>query len=280
MLADLRAILTRQIPPVPWAEGEKIPWNEPGFSRRMLREHLSQNHDAASRRQTIIDRHVAWIFTTILKDKPGRVLDLGCGPGFYTNRLARRGCQCVGIDFSPASMDYARQNQADLPIKYIEENIIQANYGSGYDLVMLIYGELNAFHPDHARTIIQKAAGALKPGGCLLLEVSDFESLKQGAVSPTWSSQKQGLFSDRPYLLLSESFWDETQHTLTERYFVMEIETTRITRMAASTQAYTGDEYKALLKNTGLYDVRVYPNMTGEQAGRFEFFPITGFKPG
>lgn len=34
--------------PEPWSEGEKIPWNEPAFSERMLKEHLSQNHDAAS----------------------------------------------------------------------------------------------------------------------------------------------------------------------------------------------------------------------------------------
>ena len=27
--------------PEPWDEGDNIPWNEPGFSRRMLREHLT-----------------------------------------------------------------------------------------------------------------------------------------------------------------------------------------------------------------------------------------------
>ena len=44
--------------PEPWDEGEKIPWNEPGFSARMLKEHLSQDHDWASRRFVKIDAHV------------------------------------------------------------------------------------------------------------------------------------------------------------------------------------------------------------------------------
>ena len=38
----LSEIIERSSVPVPWAEGENIPWNDPGFSKRMLDEHLSQ----------------------------------------------------------------------------------------------------------------------------------------------------------------------------------------------------------------------------------------------
>jgi len=47
---NLLDIIQRRAVPVPWEEGEKIPWHDPDFSRRMLREHLSQTHDLASRR--------------------------------------------------------------------------------------------------------------------------------------------------------------------------------------------------------------------------------------
>ena len=60
---DLLDLTNRIEIPEPWSEGEKIPWDEPGFSKRMLEEHLSQEHDAASRRFEIIDRHVDWIGT-------------------------------------------------------------------------------------------------------------------------------------------------------------------------------------------------------------------------
>jgi len=36
--------------PEPWAEGKKIPWNGPGFSCSMKREHRSREHAWASRR--------------------------------------------------------------------------------------------------------------------------------------------------------------------------------------------------------------------------------------
>ena len=46
-LADLAA---RTVPPVPWADGDNIPWDAPAFSERMLDEHLSQGHDLVVRR--------------------------------------------------------------------------------------------------------------------------------------------------------------------------------------------------------------------------------------
>ena len=55
---NLRDIADRNPQPEPWVEGEKIPWNDPAFSERMLAEHLCQAHDAASRRKEKIEKHV------------------------------------------------------------------------------------------------------------------------------------------------------------------------------------------------------------------------------
>jgi SAM-dependent methyltransferase len=152
---NLQEIVRRTQPPVPWAEGEKIPWNEPGFSARMLNEHLSQTHDLASRRSEIIDRHVAWIHDSVLGGCPSRVLDLGCGPGLYTQRLARLGHCCTGVDFGPASIAYARGQAAaeGLACRYIEADMrtIGALALDPVDLVMLVYGEFNAHPRRHTR---------------------------------------------------------------------------------------------------------------------------------
>ena len=43
-------LIDRALPPAAWSEGDNIPWHEPGFSERMLAEHLTDAHDAASRR--------------------------------------------------------------------------------------------------------------------------------------------------------------------------------------------------------------------------------------
>ena len=67
-LMNLIDIVNRTAVPEPWAEGEKIPWNDPAFGARMLHEHLSQDQDQdmASRRFVNSDAHVVWIHQQVL----------------------------------------------------------------------------------------------------------------------------------------------------------------------------------------------------------------------
>ena len=177
----LLEIVGRAPEPEPWSEGDNIPWHEPGFSTRMLDEHLTQDHDLASRRLDVIDRHVNWIDRVLLQGQRAAILDLGCGPGFYASRLARLGHTCTGIDYSPASVAYAREEaqRQRLAVTYVEDDIRHATFGTGYGLAMLIYGELNIFRPTHAASILKKAYAALLPGGLLLLEPHTMEAVRQ-----------------------------------------------------------------------------------------------------
>ncbi len=266
---NLLDIVGRTPRPAPWAEGDKIPWDEPEFSRRMLREHLSQDHDAASRRLATIERHVAWIHTQVLSGRAARVLDLGCGPGLYTGALCRLGHTCVGIDFAPASIAYARAEaeRARLGCTYVQGDLRSADFGYGYDLVMSIYGELNVFRPDDARRILGKAYSALAPGAALLLEVHTFDEVKSlGEQSPAWYSTREGLFSERPHLCLSEGFWDRSARVAVQRYFVVDAATGAVARHASSTQAYSDAEYLELLAAVGFRAVTICPSLVGYAA--------------
>lgn len=260
-------VVLRQPIPEPWGEGEKIPWDDPDFSERMLREHLSQAHDAASRRFETIDKHVDWIHHTLLSGSPTRILDLGCGPGLYTSRLARLGHQCLGIDFSPASIAYAREcaEKEQLRCTYIEQDIRLAEYGSGHGVVMLIYGEFNVFRPTDARLILGKANRALTSDGLLLLEPHTFSAVRRtGERSVWWYASPGGLFSDQPHIILHEAFWNSDVAASTERYFIIDALTGEVTRHAASMQAYADQECESLLTACGFGRVEFHPSLTGE----------------
>lgn len=262
-------ITNRAAVPIPWAEGEKIPWNDPDFSQRMLQEHLSQEHDAASRRLRTIDQHVQWIHTVGLAERPGRILDLGCGPGLYTSRFARLGHECVGVDYSPASIAYAREQakQEHLSCTYIQQDIRKADFGEAFDLIMLIFGEFNVFNRDDARHILAKAAASLKNGGCLLLEAFKFQAVRQMVAQTTsWYSAHSGLFSDRPHICLIENFWHADQHVATERYYIIDAHSGTVSQQAASTQAYTDDEYSDLLTGVGFEEIQFHPSLGFQDA--------------
>jgi SAM-dependent methyltransferase len=279
---NLLDIVRRRAVPTPWEEGEKIPWHDPGFSERMLKEHLSQAHDLASRRSVTIDRQVAWIHDTVLASIPTRVLDLGCGPGLYTSRLAGLGHQCLGIDYSPASIAYARRQAEEqgLQCTFVQDDVRQADYGDGFGLVMMIFGEFNVFAPDDAMAILRKAHGALKDQGTLLLEPHTHAIVQALGEEPrSWYSVDHGLFSDRPHLYLQENHWNGEAQVATTRYYIVDAATGEVARHAASVQAYREEQYKSLLTECGFGDVSTSTSLTGDAEGSHEgLFVITARK--
>ena len=264
-MIKLLDVIHRPATPGPWTEGAKIPWDDPAFSKRMLKEHLTQDHDMASRRFEKIDRHVDWIHHQLLAGRPTKILDLGCGPGLYASRLARLGHECVGIDFSPASIAYA-VNVAEtegLQCTYLHQDIRTAEYGTGFGLAMLIFGEFNVFRPTDARRILRKAFGALGNGGILLLEPSTFESLKkEGEQAPFWYSASSGLFSDQPHLCLMEHFWDADGRVVTTRFFIVSADGD-VVRHVHRTQAYTEEECRSLVAECGFSGIEFLPSLIG-----------------
>ena len=269
---EILDLIERNPVPAPWAEGDNIPWNEPGFSERMLVEHLSQAHDMASRRFETIDKHIEWVHQKLLKAKRSKILDLGCGPGFYSSRLAKLGHECLGIDYSPASIEHATE-QADkenLSCKYLHEDIRKADFGTDFNLAMLIFGELNVFRPADAKVILKKANHALAANAVLLLEPHSFAVVKNiGQQPPSWYSAKAGLFSAKPHICLDESFWDEPTSTATKRYFIIDASTGSVTRYASTYQAYTDQQYSSLLNECGFEAIEFYPSL-GETKGKHQ----------
>ncbi len=246
---------------IAWHEGDNIPWSEPGFSARMLHEHLTQDHDMASRRSELIDRHVDWIHQEMLACRPSKVLDLGCGPGLYTSRLARLGHVCTGVDYSPASIAHARKQAVNeaLDCTYVQQDLRQAELGvEQYELAMLLFGELNVFQPAQIRRLLTNANRALVHGGILLLEPHTYAAVrKMGRSEPTWFSSEGGLFSERPHLVLIENHWNRIDKTTTVRHYVIDAERGDVVRYAQSFQAYLAEEYDAMLRSCGFQGIQM-----------------------
>lgn len=249
-------IIRRDMPPKGKASA-KIPWNDPGFSRRMLACHLAQEHDWASRRESVIARQIAHIAQCLPGNSPA-VLDLGCGPGLYTRGLARIGFRCLGVDFSPASVEYAREDatRQGLVVRYELADIREYAPKERHDAVLLLFGEINVFSREEGRALVAKAASALVPGGRLFLEAHVFTEVReQGLRPPSWQALETGLFSERPHFVLDEHFWDEDKAVATTRYYVMDAHDAGCTEYLSRMAAYTEKEYRTLLSDCGIENI-------------------------
>jgi SAM-dependent methyltransferase len=270
-------IVDRNPTPVPWSEGDNIPWNDPEFSERMLAEHLSQEHDLASRKSETIYQHVEWVFSNVLGSRPARVLDLACGPGLYARHLAGKDCDYVGIDFSPASIRHAKETAVaeGLSCTFHRADVRDGLFGEDFDLVMMIYGQINVFPRDQGLEILKNARLALKPGGALLLEVQSLEHIRKGGeAGPSWYSAETGLFSSEPHVVLQENFWDADAKASTNRFSVIDAQTNTVSTYALSNEAYTKQELTNALVMAGFEDVERFPSLTGKSIAGEADLPV------
>lgn len=263
-LADaLWRIYRRPERPAPWAEGGNLPWNDPDFSRRMLREHLDQSHDAASRTQAARRLQIDWLWAKLGLVEGMRVCDITCGPGLYAVDLALRGCTVTGIDFSPASIAYARNLAAAAGVAdrctFVEQDVRAAQLEPGaYDAALFLYGQLAVFTIADARRLLARAAASLRPGGRLAVELLDPQRIDK-AHSTWWYTGDSGLWGDAPYLHLGERFWDEVSAIASERFFVLHLESGRLDQVLLCDQAYEPPVLTELLRQADFSAVDAYP---------------------
>ena len=82
-------------------------WTDSHVSKAMLSAHLDPDSDGASRKPHIISKTIDWVAEQCKGAK--RILDLGCGPGLYSTKLAAKGFSVTGLDINPVSIEYARR---------------------------------------------------------------------------------------------------------------------------------------------------------------------------
>jgi SAM-dependent methyltransferase len=229
-----------------WGGRYKIPWDEPGFSGRMLAEHLNQNHDMASRRTAMIDSQVAWLHQRICASRPCRILDLACGPGLYSNRLAGLGHSCVGIDFGPASIAYA-QLHAVPGCEFVLGDLRQTGFRSGHEVAMMIFGEFNVFPPEEIRAILAKVRDALVPGGVLVVEMQTFASVRDSGLDSSFEYKADsGVFSAYPHRVRVDNAWYEEEATARTVFRVTDVATGKETTYHSTTKAWSEDACRKL----------------------------------
>ena len=205
---DLSYLCQLQEKPRPFEPGEPRFWTDPHIARQMLATHLDPTVDGASRRPEIIERITNWIATSVGLRPGDCILDLGCGPGLYAERLAQAGFQVTGVDFSQNSIDYAiaQAQVKKLPIEYRCQNYLELDDQDLYAAVLLIYGDLCPLSPEQRAKLLANVRRALKPGGCFILDVTTPVCRQKYGLKKDWYAAGQGFWKPGLHLVLEQGF--------------------------------------------------------------------------
>jgi trans-aconitate methyltransferase len=103
----------------------------------------------------------------LLDPKPGeRILDLGCGTGHLTAKIAEAGAEVVGLDASPEMIGQARQNFPALT--FVARDAAEMTFQSEFDAV---FSNAALHWMTQAQRVVEHISQALRPGGRLVAEL-------------------------------------------------------------------------------------------------------------
>ena len=206
-------------------------WTNEHTSKQMLKYHLNESIDAASRKMSFIERSIEWIASRFGVGKNTEIADFGCGPGLYTTLLAERGAKVTGIDFSKNSLEFAKQTatQKALAINYVHSNYLNFTTEHRFDLIIMIMCDFCALSPEQRKTLLSKFSSILKPSGRVLLDVYSLGSFDQKAESATYElNQLNGFWSPQDYYGFVNIFKYDQEKVSLDKYTIIEETQTRV----------------------------------------------------
>ncbi|HZK89833.1 MAG TPA: class I SAM-dependent methyltransferase [Stellaceae bacterium] len=152
------------------------------------------------------EERVAWdrVFALAVGGREGlAALDVGCGTGFLSLELSRRGHRATGIDFAPAMLALAKEKAASAGanVHFQEADAEALPYAAAsFDLVITRHVLWTLPHPEPA---IDEWIRVLRPGG--RLAVIDGHSLIAPGEEQTYSARRSAEYApigDRlPFLM-------------------------------------------------------------------------------
>lgn len=220
---NIKKLINTARKPEIYTPGTGLMWVDEYISTQLLATHLSQDIELASRKETTISSTIEWILNKV----PGdclNILDLGCGPGLYAEKLAERGHLVTGMDFSANSIQYAKESaiREKLNISYMQQDYLKLEEKNRYDLILLIFTDFGVLTPDQRNTLLGNIYRALKPGGTFIFDVLNENSEVQEPATKDWELSEKGFWRNHHYLALTESFYYEKQKVTLSQHIVID----------------------------------------------------------
>ncbi len=224
-MMNIADIILKTKKPRLYEKGNSYMWTDKHISRQLLNIHLNPDIDLASRKMSTIRRTTKWILDLQKYPQKLKLLDLGCGPGLYSEIFTYEGHDVTGVDISKSSIEYAQMSaeKKDLDINYLNANYLELDFGiNTFDIILLIYTDLGVLIPKEREVLLSKVFKALKQGGKFIFDVLKDNQLEEKQTPNNWEANNNGFWKDSPYLSLSESFLFKKQKVILYQHCIIE----------------------------------------------------------
>lgn len=239
------------------ATGTHALWVDPHISRGMLDAHLDPLHDRASRRPATIDATVAWLAGWA--PAGARILDLGCGPGLYVERLAAAGFDVTGVDFSPRSLAYARARPGGA--RYVLGDYREIELDETFDVILMVYLDFGTHSPADTSRILGRIRRWLVPQGAFVFDVAAPGNRQGSETRRDWGVEDRGFWSAEPHAWLARTLRYDHGPTYLDEHTV--ITATQVRLYRTWERCFTPETIRADLAKAGFTIRSMHGDLTG-----------------
>ncbi|MFC1975955.1 SAM-dependent methyltransferase [Chloroflexota bacterium] len=122
-----------------------------------------------------VEANVAWLAQHLGLPPEAAILDIGCGPGLYSNRLARHGYRVTGLDIAQSLLDYAQAEAQEQGLGeacvYRRQSMFDLADEAEFEAILLFQSIVNRLESPEMQALLAQIRTALKPGGHFVVEL-------------------------------------------------------------------------------------------------------------
>lgn len=193
-----------------------------------------------------------------------KILDIGCGTGLLSVKLAKMGGDVTGVDLSPDMLRIATGRAAalNMPVTFVEQPMQQLEGFTDFDAAVIAIDSLNyVARQEEVKQTLQNVYDALKVGGVLLFDVhSIFKTdvifmespftFDNERISYIWETEE----GDEPHSVYSElAFFIRNEEGLYKRFDEVHYQRT-----------FSVHDYVEMLENIGFSVERIFADWEDE----------------
>lgn len=210
-----------------------------------------------------------------------KIADLGCGTGEITTKLASKGYEMIGVDYSQDMLTYAenKANNKNLDIKWLHQDIKELEGLNELDAAISYCDVLNYItEPEQLQLTFDHVYKSLKVGGLFLFDVHGIDYIMDNYINQTFADvtdEASYVWFCTPGEAVGEMYHDLTFFYLNDGKYERFDE-------QHHQRTFQSEFYINLLISSGFENVKVYadfsvvPHNTDENAARIFFSATKG----
>jgi len=242
----------------------------------MGRCHISRFGSWTGKVENMVYQGMAHIYDLFMKDAPyddwiaftkaifkqsakkmTHVVDLGCGTGEITARLANDGYRMTGVDNSLDMLTHAQHKSSEksLSIQWLHQDLNELTGLTGLDAAISYCDVINYItEKEDLKNVFTRIANSLKEGGLFIFDVHDLHHVENHLVNQTFAD----VTDEAAYIwfCMEGEEIGEMYHDLT--FFAQNRNVYQRFEEYHHQRTYSINYYKQLLQAAGFKNIKVY----------------------